>query len=68
MLDMSLPDLNGLALQKRLAFERTDIPIIFITGHGDVATSVEAMKAGVVEFLIKPFKDNELLEVIRGKS
>ncbi len=65
VLDMSLPDLNGLALQKRLALERTDIPIIFITGYGDVATSVEAMKAGAVEFLIKPFKDNELLEAIR---
>jgi FixJ family two-component response regulator len=65
VLDMSLPDLNGLALQKRLALERTDMPIMFITGHGDVATSVEAMKAGAVEFLIKPFKDNELLEAIR---
>jgi FixJ family two-component response regulator len=65
VLDMSLPDLNGLALQKRLAFERADMPIMFITGHGDVATSVEAMKAGAVEFLIKPFKANELLEAIR---
>jgi FixJ family two-component response regulator len=65
VLDVSLPDLNGLALQKRLAFERADMPVMFITGHGDVATSVEAMKAGAVEFLIKPFKDNELLEAIR---
>jgi FixJ family two-component response regulator len=65
VLDLSLPDINGLALQKRLAFERADMPIMFITGHGDVATSVEAMKAGAVEFLIKPFKDNDLLEAIR---
>ena len=65
VLDMSLPDLNGLALQKRLAFERSDMPIMFITGHGDVATSVEAMKAGAVELFIKPFKDTELLEAIR---
>jgi FixJ family two-component response regulator len=65
VLDMSLPDLSGLALQKRLALERSDMPIMFITGHGDVATSVEAMKAGAVEFLMKPFKDKELLEAIR---
>jgi FixJ family two-component response regulator len=65
VLDLSLPDLNGLQLQKRLAFERTDMPIVFITGHGDVATSVEAMKAGAVEFLVKPFKDDVLLDAVR---
>jgi FixJ family two-component response regulator len=65
VLDVSLPDLNGLELQKRLAFERTDLPIIFITGHGDVPTSVQAMKAGAVEFLLKPFKDHVLLDAIR---
>jgi FixJ family two-component response regulator len=65
VLDMSLPDLNGLALQKRLALERADMPIMFITGYGDVATSVQAMKAGAVEFLIKPFNANELLQAIR---
>jgi FixJ family two-component response regulator len=65
VLDLSLPDLSGLALQKRLAFERADMPIMFITGHGDVATSVEAMKAGAVEFFVKPFEDDELLQAIR---
>jgi FixJ family two-component response regulator len=65
VLDLSLPDLNGLQLQKRLAFERTDMPIVFITGHDDVATSVEAMKAGAVEFLVKPFKDDVLLDAVR---
>ena len=52
---MTLPGLNGLELQKQLA-ERTDMPIIFITGHGDVPMTVQAMKAGAVEFLTKPFK------------
>jgi FixJ family two-component response regulator len=66
VLDVSLPGLSGLDLQTRLALERTDMPIMFITGHGDVATSVQAMKAGAVEFLTKPFKDNVLLEAIRG--
>jgi FixJ family two-component response regulator len=65
ILDVSLPDLNGLDLQKRLALERTDMPIIFITGHGDVATSVQAMKVGAVEFLMKPFEQNVLLDAIR---
>ena len=57
--------LNGLELQQQLA-ERTDMPIIFITGHGDVPMSVQAMKAGAVEFLTKPFKDDVLLDAIRG--
>jgi FixJ family two-component response regulator len=65
VLDFSLPGLNGLELQKRLAVERTDMPIIFITGHADVATSVQAMKAGAVEFLMKPFKHDVLLDAIR---
>src|SRR5215469_7220109 len=57
VLDISLPGLNGLELQKRVAVERTDMPIIFITGSGDVPQSVQAMKAGAVEFLTKPFID-----------
>ena len=65
VLDVTLPGLNGLELQQQLA-ERTDMPIIFITGHGDVPTSVQAMKAGAVEFLTKPFKDDVLLDAIRG--
>jgi len=65
VLDVSLPDLNGLELQKLIASERTDMPIIFITGHGDVPMSVQAMKAGAVEFLTKPFDDEILLSAIR---
>lgn len=65
VLDVSLPGLNGLELQKRIAGERTDMPIIFITGHGDVPMSVQAMKAGAVEFLTKPFSDEMLLSAIR---
>jgi len=65
VLDVSLPDLNGLELQKLIASDRTDMPIIFITGHGDVPTSVQAMKAGAVEFLTKPFDDEVLLSAIR---
>ena len=64
VLDVSLPGLSGLELQKKLA-ERTDMPIIFITGHGDVPMTVQAMKAGAVEFLTKPFKDGVLLDAIR---
>ena len=65
VLDVTLPGLNGLELQQQLT-ERTDMPIIFITGHGDVPMSVRAMKAGAVEFLTKPFKDDVLLSAIRG--
>jgi FixJ family two-component response regulator len=65
VLDISLPGLNGLDLQKRMAFERTDMPIIFITGYGDVPKTVQAMKAGAVEFLTKPFSDDVLLSAIR---
>jgi FixJ family two-component response regulator len=63
VLDVSLPDLNGLDLQRRVV-DRTDMPIVFITGHGDVPTSVKAMKAGAVEFLTKPFGDDVLLDAI----
>src|SRR5271155_1942706 len=65
ILDVSLPGLNGLDLQKRVAVDRTDMPIIFITGHGDVPMTVRAMKAGAVEFLTKPFGDDILLGAIR---
>ena len=63
VLDVTLPGLSGLELQKQLA-ERTDMPIIFITGHGDVPMSVRAMKAGAVDFLIKPFRDQDLLDAV----
>ena len=66
VLDFSLPGLNGLELQKRIAVERTDMPIIFITGHGDVPMTVQAMKAGAVELLTKPFNDDVLLTAIRA--
>jgi FixJ family two-component response regulator len=65
VLDASLPGLSGLELQKRVAAERTDMPVIFITGYADVAMSVQAMKAGAVDFLIKPFRDDVLLKAIR---
>jgi len=65
VLDVSLPDLNGLELQKLIASELTHMPIIFITGHGDVPMTVQAMKAGAVEFLTKPFDDEVLLTAIR---
>lgn len=65
VLDVSLPDLNGLELQKLIAPDRIDLPVIFITGHGDVPMTVQAMKAGAVEFLTKPFDDDILLTAIR---
>jgi FixJ family two-component response regulator len=65
VLDVTLPGLNGLELQKQLA-DRTEMPIIFITGYGDVPMSVQAMKAGAVEFLTKPLAEDVLLEAIRG--
>jgi len=65
VLDVTLPGLSGLELQEQLA-ERPDMPIIFITGHGDVPMTVRAMKAGAVEFLTKPFNDAVLLDAIRG--
>ena len=66
VLDVSLPGLNGLDLQRIVAGERTDMPIIFITGYGDVPMTVQAMKAGAVEFLTKPFSDDVLLRAIRA--
>ena len=65
VLDVSLPDLNGLELQKLIGADRVEMPIIFITGHGDVPMTVQAMKAGAVEFLTKPFDDEVLLSAIR---
>jgi len=65
ILDVELPDLSGLDLQKRLAAERRDMPIIFITGYGDVPKTVQAMKAGAAEFLTKPFDDRALLGAVR---
>jgi FixJ family two-component response regulator len=66
VLDISMPGLNGLELQKRLSVERPDMPIIFLTGHGDIPKTVQAIKAGAVEFLTKPFSDSTLLSAIRG--
>lgn len=66
VLDISLPGLNGLELQQRLAADQAELPIIFITGHGDVPTSVRAMKAGAIEFLMKPVDDETLLTAIAG--
>jgi len=66
VLDVSLPGLNGLDLQRLVAVERTAMPIIFITGYGDVPMTVQAMKAGAVEFLTKPFNDDVLLTAIRA--
>jgi FixJ family two-component response regulator len=64
ILDVALPDSNGLDLQKRVAVDRSDMPVIFVTGHGDVPTSVQAMKAGAIEFLTKPCGDQALLDAI----
>ena len=65
VLDVSLPGVNGLDLQRELAGAGVQIPIIFITGHGDIPMSVKAMKSGAVEFLTKPFQDQDLLDAIR---
>jgi FixJ family two-component response regulator len=65
VLDVMLPDFNGLDLQKRLTTDRVAMPIIFISGHGDVPTAVSAMKAGAVEFLNKPYSDEMLLSAIQ---
>jgi FixJ family two-component response regulator len=64
LLDVGLPDLNGLELQKRICDERPEMPIIFITGSGDIPTTVRAMKAGAIEFLTKPLDPDVLLEAI----
>ncbi|MGZ5951165.1 MAG: response regulator transcription factor, partial [Isosphaeraceae bacterium] len=65
VLDVRLPDLSGLDLQQKLAKSNVELPIIFITGHGDIPMSVRAMKAGAVEFLTKPFREQDLLEAIQ---
>ena len=65
VLDVRLPGLNGLEFQRRLADAGVQIPIIFITGHGDIPMTVQAMKSGAVEFLTKPFLDQNLLQAIR---
>ena len=66
VLDVSMPGLNGLELQKRVALERPDMPIVFITGHGNIPITVQAMKAGAIEFLTKPFSDESLLSAIQN--
>jgi FixJ family two-component response regulator len=66
VLDVTLPDLNGLELQKRIAGDRTDMPIIFMTGYGDIPMTVSAMKGGAVEFLAKPVSPGVLLSAIEG--
>jgi FixJ family two-component response regulator len=65
VLDVRLPGLSGLDLQKRMAEADMEIPIIFITGHGDIPMTVRAMKAGAVEFLTKPFRDQDLLDAVQ---
>ncbi len=66
VLDVHLPDLNGLDLQRRLADDGSEVPIVFLTGYGDIPMTVRAMKAGAAEFLTKPFDDEVLLQAIRN--
>jgi FixJ family two-component response regulator len=66
ILDVSLPDLNGLDLQRAIATDRSDMPVIFITGYGSIPMTVQAMKAGAVEFLTKPVENETLVQAIRG--
>ncbi|GLS34366.1 Two-component response regulator, FixJ family, consists of REC and HTH domains [Mesorhizobium albiziae] len=65
VLDVRLPGQSGLDLQRELARAKREVPIIFITGHGDIPMSVQAMKAGAIEFLTKPFRDQDLLDAIQ---
>ena len=65
VLDVRLPGLSGLDFQRELAARNARIPIIFLTGHGDIPMSVRAMKAGAIEFLTKPFRDQDLLDAVR---
>jgi RNA polymerase sigma factor (sigma-70 family) len=65
VLDIRLPGLSGLDLQKRMIESAMEIPIVFITGHGDIPMTVKAMKAGAVEFLTKPFRDQDLLDAVQ---
>jgi len=66
VLDVKLPDLSGIELQREMVERGIHIPIVFITGHGDIPTSVQAMKAGAVEFLTKPFREEDLLDAVRS--
>jgi len=66
VLDVRLPDLSGLDLQREMVERGIHVPVIFITGHGDIQMSVQAMKAGAVEFLTKPFRDQELIDAVRS--
>jgi len=66
VLDVSMPELNGLELQERLSRSGLLVPIVFLTGHGDIPMSVQAIKAGAVDFLTKPVKDADLLRAVRG--
>jgi FixJ family two-component response regulator len=66
ILDVNLPDLSGLDIQQRISDEKSSIPIIFITGYGDIPTSVRAIKAGAAEFLTKPLDDKILIEAVRS--
>ena len=66
VLDLQMPELDGLEVQRALAEAGRDLPIVFVSGHGNVPASVEAMKAGALDFLTKPFQDERLLAVIRG--
>ena len=66
ILDVRLPDLSGLDLQREMVERGIHVPVIFITGHGDIQMSVQAMKAGAVEFLTKPFRDQELIDAVRS--
>src|ERR1700740_2188397 len=65
VLDVRLPGQSGLDLQRELAAANRELPIIFITGHGDIPMSVQAMKGGAIEFLTKPFRDQDLLDAIQ---
>jgi len=65
VLDVRLPDLSGLDLQQELAKANVDLPVIFVTGHADIPMTVRAMKAGAVEFLTKPFREQDLLEAVQ---
>ena len=68
VLDVRLPGRSGLDLQRELADRRVQLPIVFITGHGDIPMSVQAMKGGAIEFLTKPFRDQDLLDAINSAS
>ena len=68
VLDVRLPGLSGLNLQQELRVRKIDIPIIFLTGHGDIPMTVQAMKAGAVEFLSKPFRDQDLLDAVENAT